>query len=74
MTINSEFSIIRNYFEQLTSSREDVMLGIGDDCALLQCPSEHVLAVSVDTLVEGVHFFADVDPESLGHKSLAVNL
>jgi thiamine-monophosphate kinase len=74
MTINSEFSLIQHYFEQLTSSREDVMLGIGDDCALLQCPSDHVLAVSVDTLVEGIHFFADVDPQTLGHKSLAVSL
>ena len=32
------------------------------------------LAVSSDMLVEGRHFFADVDPESLGHKALAVNL
>ena len=32
------------------------------------------LAVSADLLVEGRHFFSDVDPESLGHKSLAVNL
>lgn len=74
MTINSEFSLIQHYFEKLTLSREDVMLGIGDDCALLQCPADHVLAVSVDTLVEGIHFFADVDPQTLGHKSLAVSL
>jgi thiamine-monophosphate kinase len=30
--------------------------------------------VSVDMLVEGTHFFPDVDPEALGHKTLAVNL
>jgi thiamine-monophosphate kinase len=70
----SEFSLIETFFTDLTSKRDDVKLGIGDDCALLQCPSDHVVAVSIDTLVEGIHFFPDVDPESLGHKSLAVGL
>jgi thiamine-monophosphate kinase len=70
----SEFSLIETYFTDLTSKRDDVTLGIGDDCALLQCPDNHVVAVSIDTLVEGTHFFKDVDPESLGHKSLAVGL
>ncbi len=74
MATLSEFSLIQHYFEQLTPPREDVLLGIGDDCALLQCPAGHVVAASIDTLVEGIHFFADVDPESLGHKSLAVGL
>ncbi|MDC9726103.1 MAG: thiamine-phosphate kinase [Gammaproteobacteria bacterium] len=74
MSEQSEFSLIQRYFEQLTSPRDDVVLGIGDDCALLQCPADHVVAVSIDTLVEGVHFFADVSPETLGHKSLAVGL
>jgi len=70
----NEFSLIKQYFEQLTSERDDVELGIGDDCALLQCPADHVIAVSIDTLVEGIHFFTDVSPENLGHKSLAVGL
>jgi len=70
----SEFSLIKQYFDKLTVERDDVELGIGDDCALLQCPADHVLAVSIDTLVESIHFFADVSPESLGHKSLAVGL
>ena len=74
MATRSEFSIIQQYFEQLTPSRDDVLVGIGDDCALLLCPENHVMAVSIDTLVEGIHFFADVEPEYLGHKSLAVGL
>lgn len=74
MSSHSEFSVIQQYFEQLTPQRDDVVLGIGDDCALLDCPDDHSLAVSIDTLVEGIHFFADVDAESLGHKSLAVGL
>jgi thiamine-monophosphate kinase len=53
---------------------EQVALGIGDDCALLQPAPGHQLAVSCDMLVEGRHFFAGMNPASLGHKSLAVNL
>ncbi|PHS25553.1 MAG: thiamine-phosphate kinase [Methylophaga sp.] len=74
MSILSEFSLIQTYFEQFTTDRDDVELGIGDDCALLNAPTDQAIAVSIDTLVEGVHFFADVEPESLGHKSLAVGL
>ncbi len=50
-------------------------LGIGDDCALMP-PLEagEQLAVSTDMLVEGRHYFSDVDPKALGHKVLAVNL
>ncbi|MBL3598811.1 MAG: thiamine-phosphate kinase [gamma proteobacterium endosymbiont of Lamellibrachia anaximandri] len=70
----SEFDLIRRYFSEPAAMRDDVVLGIGDDCALLRLPPGHELAVTVDTLVSGVHFFPDVDPEALGHKALAVNL
>jgi thiamine-monophosphate kinase len=70
----SEFSLIKHYFSKLTAQRDDVLLGISDDCALLSCPTNQSIAVSIDTLVEGVHFFADVCPKTLGHKSLAVGL
>jgi len=70
----SEFDLIRQYFADATASRHDVLLGIGDDCALLQPPAGAALAVSMDTLVEGRHFLPGSDPESLGHKALAVNL
>lgn len=70
----SEFDLISQYFSRLGGSRDDVLLGVGDDCALLQVPEGMQLAVSIDTLNEGVHFFPGSDPESLGHKVLAVNL
>lgn len=69
-----EFELIQHYFAAHYSSRDDVELGIGDDCALLNVPIGECLAVSTDTLVSGVHFFADVEPFALGHKVLAVNL
>ena len=70
----SEFDLIRQYFAHATASRDDVVLGIGDDCALLRPVPGQTLAVSIDTLVEGRHFAAGADPQALGHKALAVNL
>jgi thiamine-monophosphate kinase len=70
----SEFDLIRRYFRQATAPRDDVVLGIGDDCALLQIPAGQQLAVSMDTLVAGRHFVPEVNPVDLGHKALAVNL
>lgn len=70
----AEFQLIREHFLRVGHERSDVALGIGDDCALLRVPEGCELAVSIDTLVEGVHFQRGCDPESLGHKALAVNL
>ena len=66
-----EFDLIARYF---TRPVRRAALGVGDDCALLAPAPGMQLAVSSDMLVEGRHFFADVDPERLGHKALAVNL
>jgi thiamine-monophosphate kinase len=67
----SEFDLIRQYFTQPTSQTK---LGVGDDAALIEISAGHELAISVDMLVAGTHFFADTDPYNLGWKSLAVNL
>lgn len=70
-----EFALIARHFSRPGVARPSaVVLGVGDDCALLQPTPGHQLAVSSDMLVEGRHFFSDTDPESLGHKALAVNL
>jgi thiamine-monophosphate kinase len=70
----SEFSLIDKFFKKSTLQNDETLLGIGDDCALLSIPNGYELAVTTDTMVEGVHFFADADPAQLGHKLLAVNL
>lgn len=67
----SEFDLIARYFTRPTPR---AALGVGDDCALLRPTPGTQLAISCDMLVEGRHFFADVDPAALGHKALAVNL
>ena len=66
-----EFDLIECYFHRPTPR---AVLGVGDDCALLAPRPGTQLAISSDMLVEGRHFFPDVDPASLGHKALAVNL
>ena len=66
-----EFELIRKFFQRPVHRSP---LGVGDDCALLAPAPGMQLAVSTDMLVEGRHFFADVNPQLLGHKALAVNL
>ncbi|MET0917273.1 MAG: thiamine-phosphate kinase, partial [Burkholderiales bacterium] len=69
----NEFALIARYFTRAVNDAS-VRLGIGDDAALVAPAPGCELAISVDMLVEGRHFLPDVDPESLGHKTLAVNL
>ncbi|UBB19487.1 thiamine-phosphate kinase [Comamonas odontotermitis] len=66
-----EFDLIAKYFKRPVRR---AALGVGDDCALLAPVPGMQLAISCDMLVQGRHFFADVDPHALGHKALAVNL
>lgn len=70
----SEFDLIDHFFHRCGAMRGDVALGVGDDAALLRVPAGMELALTLDTLVQGVHFFPGSDPRSLGHKTLAVNL
>lgn len=66
-----EFDLIARYFSRPSPK---ALLGVGDDCALLQPRSGTQLAISCDMLVAGRHFLDDVSPIRLGHKALAVNL
>jgi len=66
-----EFDLIARYFKRPVRR---AVLGVGDDCALLQPAAGCLLAISSDMLVQGRHFLADTDPYRLGHKALAVNL
>ena len=70
----TEFGAIEKYFAGLTPAGRGVMLGVGDDAALLAADAESHLVVSTDSLVSGVHFFPDADPADIGYKALAVNL
>ncbi len=69
--MSAEFDLINTFFKRPTTNTD---LGIGDDAALLRVKSGHQLAVSADMLISGTHFFPDASPQSIGWKSLAVNV
>jgi thiamine-monophosphate kinase len=70
----NEFDIIKQYFATQSSRRDDVVVGIGDDAAIVNIPQGHELIVTTDTLIRGVHFPVSTLPYDIGYKSLAVNL
>ena len=69
--MTSEFNLIQQFF---TRPAKRTVLGVGDDAALIRIAPENELAISTDMLLAERHFFSGDDPESLGHKALAVNL
>lgn len=72
----SEFQLINRFFKREAAPDVDagVALGIGDDCALLDIPNDAQLAISVDTLVANVHFFADAPADCIAERALRTNL
>jgi thiamine-monophosphate kinase len=71
----AEFNLIEWLGTQVSGQeRSDILLGIGDDAAILSPKAGHDLVVTADTMVEGVHFLPGTSANSLGHKSLAVSL
>ena len=70
----TEFELIRTYFGDLGSRRDDVVFGVGDDGAVVQPAQGQALVMATDALVAGVHFPDNAPAEAVGDKALAVNL
>jgi len=72
----SEFEIISRYFAPAGASQSvpGVILGPGDDCAVIRPEPGQDICISTDTLVQGVHFPTECDPAIIASRSLAVNL
>jgi thiamine-monophosphate kinase len=68
-----EFDLIERIRRRVIA-RDDVVLGIGDDAALLSVPAGRQLVVAMDTLNAGVHFPLGTSAADIGWKALAVNL
>lgn len=68
-----EFDLIKRYFSR-KSLQNDVILSVGDDCAITSIPAGYQLAITTDNLVEGTHFLPSISPADLAYKSVAVNL
>jgi thiamine-monophosphate kinase len=72
-----EFDLIRRFFDRgagAQNAQHGVVLGIGDDAALLRLPEGSELVAAVDTIVAGRHFLPTTDAHSIGHRVMAVNL
>ena len=68
-----EFDLIQKYFSW-DELPENVLMGVGDDAAVLEIAADEQLVTSIDTFISGVHFPHDTPAEAIGHKALAVNL
>ena len=72
-----EFAIINQYFmplAKLSQSGNGVIIGPGDDCAVLRVPRDVELCVSTDTLLEGVHFLPNCDAKVVAYRTMGANL
>jgi thiamine-monophosphate kinase len=70
----NEFNIIERHFKNKSKFCNNILTGIGDDAAILKLKEGQHLAVSTDTLVNGIHFSKNTSAYDIGYKSLAVNL
>ncbi|MBL6734820.1 MAG: thiamine-phosphate kinase [Shewanellaceae bacterium] len=68
-----ENEIIERYFVK-NRQRHDVLLPIGDDCAVVKPTPDTEIAISCDTMIEGVHFLSDAPAAAIAHKLVASNL
>jgi len=69
----SEDVLVERLKERFSTRRRDVLLGIGDDAALVRVGAE-TAALSTDVLVAGEDFLPGTDPFRLGRKAINVNL
>lgn len=67
----NEFELIARLTRSLPTNHA-VVVGPGDDCAVLECGSLSQQALfKTDAVVEGIHFTRETPPEKIGHKALA---
>ena len=71
---STEDRLIASLFARHAADGATVLTGPGDDAAVVRCPSGEALAITTDTLNEGVHFPAGAPARSIGHRALAVSL
>jgi len=74
MPSNKEIEIIEALKASTSLSPESVILGIGDDAAVTSVESGYQLVTATDVIVSGSHYPEGINPQAIGHRSLAVNL
>lgn len=73
MSITEEV-LVRSFASAFGGKDDSVVLGVGDDAAVIIPPANHQIVVSTDSLVAGIHFPEYTAPENIGYKSMAVSL
>lgn len=74
MPTEQEDRLIETLFARHSADGEEVLIGPGDDAAMLRCPPGEQLLITTDTLNEGVHFPVGAPARSVGYRALAVSL
>ena len=70
-----EFGLINNVRDIFKSLNENIVVGIGDDCAAIKPREGFLLIATADVLIENIHFKLDyIQPYQLGIKSININL
>ncbi len=70
-----EFPLIERLGQIIATERSDLLVGLGDDVAVLALPGDELLLATIDIQIERVHFLPDlITPEQLGARALAINL
>ena len=65
----TEFDLIHQFFSDMGAS-DHVLLGVGDDAAIIDTTDGWVLHVSADTLTEGVHFLPDCAAPDIAYRAV----
>jgi len=68
-----EFQLIDRLSKIIGKAKKPVVLGIGDDCAVIQQGTKYQL-ITTDTLIENVHFRLSSDFYKLGQKAMIANI
>ncbi|MEQ9564059.1 MAG: thiamine-phosphate kinase, partial [Woeseiaceae bacterium] len=69
----NEFELIERFFTRQIAD-PDVLLGVGDDGAVVRPAAGRDLVIVADTMVEGVHFPRGMDAADIAFRAVAVNL
>lgn len=69
-----EFGVIRRFFQRPGLVRDDVVVGSGDDCAVLRSPHSKQLVMTIDAMLVDRHFLRETPARDIGYKAVAVSL
>jgi len=71
----NEIDALKALRKKFVSESEDILLGIGDDCAAIRTGRNKLLLISTDSMVEDVHFsISYFKPREIAKKSVAVSI